>query len=169
MPRVSQGGDELRRALDSRARVARSHLDPARSRRAGPRLCTTGASWVGTGRGDARVSVTPVQLCGGLLSALDASEGRRRRRSRNTTADSIGLSIQRSLLEEAVREGPSAEEFERWLQRRCVAQGESDGSYRAMALLIWHEWQLASQMDDVSAWLTSGARSDDREGVDSAS
>jgi hypothetical protein len=114
------------------------------------------------------VTVTPVQLCGGLLSALDASEGRRRRRSRNTTADSIGLAIQRGLLEEAVREQPSAEEFERWLQKRCAAQGESDGAYRAMALLIWHEWQLASQMNDVSAWLTSGARSDDREGVDSA-
>jgi hypothetical protein len=114
------------------------------------------------------VSITPVELCGGLLSALDASEGRRRRRSRNTTADSIGLGIQRGLLEEAVREGPSAEEFERWLQVRCAAQGESDGAHRAMALLIWHEWQLASQAQDVSAWLTSGARSDDRESGDDA-
>jgi hypothetical protein len=115
------------------------------------------------------VSVTPVQLCSGLLSALEASEGRRRRRSRNTTADSIGLGIQRALLEEAVREGPGAEQFERWLQERCVAQGESDGAYRAMALLIWHEWQLASQAEDVGAWLTSGARSDDRESASDAS
>jgi len=108
------------------------------------------------------VSVTPVELCSGLLSALEASEGRRRRRSRNTTADSIGLAIQRGLLEDAVREAPTAEGFERWLQERCVAQGESDGAHRAMALLIWHEWQLASRASDVSAWLTSGARSDDR-------
>jgi hypothetical protein len=114
------------------------------------------------------VSVTPVEVCGGLLSALDASEGRRKRRSRNTTADSIGLAIQRGLLEDAVREGPSAEEFERWLQERCVAQGESDGAYRAMALLIWHEWKLASETDDVSAWLTSGAPSEDREGSSDA-
>ncbi|MBK5187028.1 MAG: hypothetical protein JJD97_02225, partial [Gemmatimonadaceae bacterium] len=64
-----------------------------------------------------------MELCGGLLSALDASEGRRKRRSRNTTADSIGLAIQRAMLEDAVREAPSAEEFERWLQERCVAQG----------------------------------------------
>jgi hypothetical protein len=115
------------------------------------------------------VSVTPVELCSGLLNALDASEGRRRRRSRNTTADSIGLAIQRELLEEAVREEPPAEEFERWLQERCVAQGESDGAHRAMALLIWHEWQLASRAEDVSAWLRSGARSDDREGVSDVS
>jgi hypothetical protein len=111
------------------------------------------------------VSVTPVDVCSGLLSALDASEGRRRRRSRNTTADSIGLAIQRGLLEDAVREGPSAASFEQWLQQRCVEQGESDGAHRAMALLIWHEWKLASQSEDVSAWLTSGARSDDREGM----
>jgi hypothetical protein len=115
------------------------------------------------------VTVTPVELCSGLLHALDASEGRRKRRSRNTTADSIGLAIQRGLLEDAVREGPTAESFERWLQERCVAQGESDGAHRAMALLIWHEWQLASQVADVSAWLTAGARSDDRESADDAS
>ena len=88
------------------------------------------------------VSVTPEQLCRGLLEALDASEGRRRRRSRNTTADSIGLDIQRTLLEDAVREAPPAEHFERWLLERCVAQGESDGAHRAMALSIWHEWLI---------------------------
>jgi hypothetical protein len=115
------------------------------------------------------VTFTPVELCSGLLHALDASEGRRRRRSRNTTADSIGLAIQRGLLEDAVREGPTPESFERWLQERCVAQGESDGAHRAMALLIWHEWQLASQAEDVSAWLVAGARSDDRENGDDAS
>lgn len=114
------------------------------------------------------MSVTPEQLCRGLLDALDASEGRRRRRSRNTTADSIGLDIQRTLLEDAARDAPSAEGFERWLLERCVAQGESDGAHRAMALMIWHEWQLASQAEDVSAWLTTGARSDDREGVPDA-
>lgn len=110
------------------------------------------------------MSVTPVQVCTGLLSALDASEGRRRRRSRNTTADAIGLEIQRTLLEDAVREAPPAERFERWLLERCVAQGVSDGAHRAMALSIWHEWQTASQIGVVSEWLTSGARSDDRDG-----
>jgi hypothetical protein len=110
------------------------------------------------------MSVTPVQLCAGLLGALDASEGRRRRRSRNTTADAIGLEIQRALLEDAVREAPTAERFERWLLERCVAQGVGDGAHRAMALSIWHEWQVASQSGLVSEWLTSGARSDDREG-----
>lgn len=111
------------------------------------------------------MSVTPTELCRGMLDALDASEGRRKRRSRNTTADSIGLGIQREMLTAAVRDEPSAPRFERWLQERCVAQGESDGAHRAMALMIWHEWQLASQIEGGGAWLTTGARSDDREGA----
>jgi hypothetical protein len=111
------------------------------------------------------MTVTPAQLCSGLLSALDASEGRRKRRSRNTTADSIGLDIQRAILEGAVIEEPTADNFERWLLERCVAQGESDGAHRAMALYIWHEWLAASNAGSVSAWLSSGAHSDDREGV----
>ncbi len=110
------------------------------------------------------MTLTPAQLCRGLLAALDASEGRRRRRSRNTTADSIGLAIQRDLLEDAVRDAPAAEDFEHWLVARCLAEGESDGAHRAMALTIWQEWQLATRAPDVSAWLVAGARSDDREG-----
>ena len=107
--------------------------------------------------------LTPSTLCRGLLDALDASEGRRRRRARNTTADSIGLAIQRELLEAVVRESPDAADFERWLMSRCLAEGESDGATRAMAVLIWQQWRLAAVADDYRAWLTDGARSDDRE------
>jgi hypothetical protein len=114
------------------------------------------------------VSITPVELCRGLLGALDASEGRRRRRSRNTTADAIGLEIQRGLLQDAVRDAPSAETFERWLLERCMSYGESNGAHHAMALMIWYEWETASQSSDVSAWLASGARSEDREEVSDA-
>src|SRR5690606_22702639 len=41
----------------------------------------------------------PADFCRGLLAALDASEGRRRRRKRDTTPDAIGLAIKRELLE----------------------------------------------------------------------
>ncbi|HEY7876774.1 MAG TPA: hypothetical protein VIC55_01035 [Gemmatimonadaceae bacterium] len=109
--------------------------------------------------------LTPEMLCRGLLSALDASEGRRRRRARNTTADSIGLAIQRELLEAVVLDAPDAEDFERWLVARCLAEGESDGAMRAMALVIWQQWRLASEATDFSAWLTHGAPSDDRGNV----
>ncbi|HEY9429641.1 MAG TPA: hypothetical protein VIR34_20940 [Gemmatimonadaceae bacterium] len=107
--------------------------------------------------------LTPAELCRGLLGALDASEGRRRRRSRNTTADSIGMEIQRSLLEGAVRDAPDADDFERWLLEQCIAEGESDGATRAMALFIWQQWLFASEADGYREWITRGAPSDDRE------
>lgn len=106
--------------------------------------------------------LSPAAFCQGLLGALDASEGRRRRRKRDTTPDSIGMAIQRDVLEAAVRESPDAVNFERWLIARCLAEGESDGPVRAMALLIWQQWRLACATESYEAWLASGAPSDDR-------
>jgi hypothetical protein len=108
------------------------------------------------------MTLTPVELCRGLLGVLDASEGRRRRRARNTTADSIGMEIQRALLEGVVREAPAAPDFERWLLERCMAEGESDGATRAMALFIWQQWLLASEAEGYRDWIIRGAPSDDR-------
>ena len=109
------------------------------------------------------MTLTPAELCRGLLGALDASEGRRKRRARNTTADSIGLAIQRDLLEDVVRDDPAPDEFEAWLIDRCDAEGVGDGAMRAMALSIWDQWQLAQRAPDVRAWIVAGAQSDDRE------
>src|SRR5919201_1972959 len=86
---------------------------------------------------------SPARVCGELLAAIDASEGRRKRRARNTTADAIGLEIKRQLLEEVVRADPGADDFEGWLVERCRREGAADGPVRAMALVIWEEWQLA--------------------------
>jgi hypothetical protein len=105
----------------------------------------------------------PADVCSGLLGALDASEGRRKRRVRNTSADSIGLAIQRDILESAVRGDPSPDDFEAWLMDRCLSEGDADGAERAMALFIWDQWQLALRAPDVQAWIVAGARSDDRE------
>lgn len=107
--------------------------------------------------------LTPAELCRGLLGALEASEGRRKRRARDTTADSIGLAIQRELLEQIVREAPAPDEFEAWLLNRCEAEGVGDGAVRSMALSIWDQWQLAQRAPDVRAWILAGAQSDDRE------
>ena len=107
--------------------------------------------------------LTPAELCRGLLGALGASEGRRKRRARDTTADSIGLAIQRELLEDVVREEPAPDEFEGWLLSRCEREGVGDGAMRAMALSVWDQWQLAQRAPDVRAWILAGAQSDDRE------
>jgi hypothetical protein len=109
------------------------------------------------------MTLTPAELCRGLLGALDASEGRRKRRVRNTNADSIGLAIQRDLLEAAVHDDPAPDDFEAWLLDRCMAEGVADGAQRAMALFIWDQWQLALRAPDIQAWIVAGGHSDDRE------
>jgi hypothetical protein len=105
----------------------------------------------------------PADACRGLLEAIEASEGRRKRRFRDTTADSIGLDMKRRLLEEVVRADPDASEFEGWLLERCLAEGPADGPLRAIALTIWEEWQLASARADFRRWLAEGAPSADRD------
>ncbi|MGQ0713678.1 MAG: type III secretion fhipep protein [Gemmatimonadaceae bacterium] len=105
----------------------------------------------------------PADVCRGLLETIEAAEGRRKRRVRDTTADSIGLEIKRRLLEEAVRADPDASAFEGWLLERCLAEGPADGPLRAIALTIWEEWQLTCASSDFRRWLADGAPSADRE------
>ena len=64
---------------------------------------------------DSLQSLRPADVCKALLAALDAADGRRRKRKRDQTPDSIGLSIKRELLEHAVRDDPSPEAFDEWL------------------------------------------------------
>jgi hypothetical protein len=105
----------------------------------------------------------PARVCGELLAAIEASEGRRKRRARNTTADAIGLEIKRQLLEEIVRDDPDADDLEQWLVERCQREGAADGPVRAMALMIWDEWRLARTTSEFRRWLEEGAPSADRE------
>jgi len=106
----------------------------------------------------------PAELCAELLQALEASEGRRRRRVRDTTPDAIGLGIKRALLEEIVTSNPEPDAFDIWLAARCLEAGVADGPIRAMAMSIWDEWQLAAATEDFRQWLARGAPSDDRDG-----
>ena len=117
----------------------------------------------------------PAEVCRRLLAALDASEGRRRRRKRNTTPDAIGMAIKRSLLQETVRDDPDSDAFEGWLAERCLSAGESgtrsdagelfaaSGPVRAMALEVLAEWRLAEAPGAFQSWLGQGAPSEDAE------
>ena len=106
----------------------------------------------------------PASICRALLAALEASEGRRRRRKRDQTPDAIGLAIKRRLLEQAVREDPAPESFEQWLLSAAVttdAEPQSSGAARAMARNIYEEWQMFHQLDNFRGWLDAGAPSED--------
>lgn len=103
----------------------------------------------------------PGDLCRELLAAVDASEGRRKKRKRDTTPDAIGLEIKRELLERVVAADPAPEEFEAWLHEQCLAAGAPEGGLRAMALSIFEEWRLAHEAESFRDWLARGAPSDD--------
>jgi len=100
-------------------------------------------------------------VCRELLTALDASEGRRKRRKRDTTPDAIGLAVKRDLLERAVAADPDPDGFEAWLLEQCRAAGPAEGGVRAMALSIFEEWRLARDAVSFRSWLAQGAPSDD--------
>ncbi len=106
----------------------------------------------------------PVLVCCALLGALDASEGRRRRRKRDTTPDAIGIAIKRQLLIEAIAADPAPDDFELWLLGRCFTRASdiSFGAMRAMAREVIAEWRLAAACPDFRTWLAAGARSEDR-------
>jgi hypothetical protein len=120
-------------------------------------------------------ALRPSAVCRALVAALDASEGRRRPRKRDNTADAIGIAIKRLLLEEAVRDDPEPAAFEGWLVERCLAAGGSGGDrgfgargpvapsgpVRAMALDVLAEWRLAQTSGVFRNWLSEGAPSDD--------
>ena len=112
----------------------------------------------------------PAVVCRELVAALEASEGRRRRRKRDTTPDAIGLGIKRALLEQVVAADPEPAAFEAWLLERCLApyDGASVGAMRAMALDVLTEWRLACVAEDFAGWLDRGAPSDDVGGPEMA-
>jgi len=57
----------------------------------------------------------PADVCRALIAALEAADGRRRKRKRDQTADAIGLGVKRELLQRVVDEDPPPDGFEEWL------------------------------------------------------
>lgn len=103
----------------------------------------------------------PAEICAQLLQAMGASEGRRKRRKRNTTPDALGMEVMRGLLEAAITADPAPDDFEAWLFARGQGAGELAGATRAMALQIHAEWQFAVASAGFRDWLAAGAPSDD--------
>jgi hypothetical protein len=109
----------------------------------------------------ANAELRPALVCRQLLQATDSSEGRRKRRKRNTTPDALGMEVKRDLLAAAVTNDPDPDDFEAWLFVQVQASGNLAGATRAMALQIWDEWQFALASGGFREWLAAGAPSDD--------
>ena len=106
-------------------------------------------------------TLRPGPFCAQLLASMDASEGRRKRRKRNTTPDAFGMEIERDLLARAAADDPDPDAFEAWLMQSCLAAGPLAGATRATAMRIMDQWRVALASDGFRAWLESGAPSDD--------
>ena len=105
----------------------------------------------------------PADVCKALLAALEASEGRRRKRKRDQTPDAFGLAVKRALLERAVEDDPAPEAFEQWLldyPLTCKSPGLAGPAF-AMAKAVFEEWRLAHTLGEFRLWLEQGAPSDD--------
>jgi hypothetical protein len=109
---------------------------------------------------DTLTSIRPGVFCRQLLNALDASEGRSKRRKRDQTPDTIGLGLKRTLLERGAEEDPAPEQFEAWLVRQVLAEPAS-GPLRAMCAEILADYRLAAVDPTFHHWLESGAPSAD--------
>lgn len=106
------------------------------------------------------VSLQPGEFSRYMLRALEASEGRTKRRKRDQRPDEIGLGIKREILRRAAEEEPPAEEFEAWLMAQ-VAAAPAPGGVRAMCAQILEEYRVANLDRSFGDWLRSGAPSDD--------
>jgi hypothetical protein len=106
-------------------------------------------------------TLRPGAVCDRLLAATEGSEGRRKKRKRDTTPDAIGLGVKRDLLAAAAAADPPPNEFDAWLLEQCLAAGPLAGATRAMALEILDEWRVALASAGFRDWLAAGAPSDD--------
>ena len=102
----------------------------------------------------------PADFARGQLQALEASEGRSRRRKRDQTPDRIGMDLKRALLQRAVDDDPAPEELEGWLLQQALSAPVS-GPVRAMSMEILTEYRMAQLDPEYGAWLRSGAPSAD--------
>jgi len=94
-----------------------------------------------------------------LLGALEVSDGRRKKRKRTTTPDSLGMAQKRALLDRTIEADPNPSDFEALLCESALAGGGA----LAMAREIFDEWRLAQESPAFRAWLESGTPSDDAE------
>jgi hypothetical protein len=112
---------------------------------------------------DSSRAFRPAEVCRALLAALEAAEGRRRKRKRDQTPDAFGLAVKRDLLQRVVHDDPAPEAFEAWLldyPLTCEAP-ELAGPAFAMARAVFEEWRLAHTLGEFRHWLEQGAPSED--------
>lgn len=104
---------------------------------------------------------SPAEFARQALEAIESSEGRRKRRHRNTTPDRIGLDLKRKILEDVITHAPPPAELEDHLFA-LVNASDDPGATRAMCSDVLDEYRAAATSPGFRGWLEQGAPSDDR-------
>lgn len=103
------------------------------------------------------VPFRPAEFARLARGSIEVSEGRRRRRQRDTLADSLGLDMKRDLLLAIEAADPEPEDFERFLLEYALTHQPS-GSIRGVCTDLWSEWESAQLAPTFADWLRSGAQ-----------
>lgn len=106
--------------------------------------------------------IRPLDFARHAVATIEASEGRRKRRKRNTTPDAVGLEMKREILEGIAAADPAPEDLEGHLLS-LILHSEFPGPLRALCGEVLDEYRLALISGQFRDWLMSGARSDDRD------
>lgn len=104
----------------------------------------------------------PTDFARHALATIEASEGRRKRRKRNTTPDALGLEMKREILEGITAADPPPEDLEGHLLS-LIHRSDFPGPLRALCGEVLDEYRLALISGQFRDWLESGAPSEDRE------
>jgi hypothetical protein len=104
--------------------------------------------------------IRPAEFCRQFLNTLDASEGRRKKRKRDTTPDALGMQIKGELLRRAIDADPDPDDFEGWLLAQTLS-APAGGPVRAMCSEIFDNYRFARADPAYMRWLSDGAHSAD--------
>lgn len=80
-----------------------------------------------------------------------------RQRARDQQADRAGLDLKRRLCERVAALDPEPAELEATLARLVHEEGQPTGPTRAIATLLWEEWQMACASPEWIALLITDA------------
>ncbi len=104
------------------------------------------------GRADS--SLRPRDLAILLLASTDL---RPRQRARDQQADLVGMELKRRILQHLAEVDPEPAEMEATLIQAVDAIGPPTGPARAVALVVWEEWQTACRSPEWVAQLLGDA------------
>lgn len=107
--------------------------------------------------GDGSGPLRPAEFARLARASIEVSEGRRRRRQRDTLADELGLELKLALLEAIEAADPEPEELEAFLLEYALRPERPSGPIRGVCTDLRAEWEIAQIAPAFAAWLREGA------------